>query len=108
MPPTRRAFAKQLALGALATVPATALRADFIADVDAPESTSPAAVPTNPAQLVVELVKQLDSKHLDDETLGQIRGHVEQNLSRSRVLGAFALTNADEPAPVFSAWRAEG
>lgn len=61
-----------------------------------------------PADLLLALVKQLDPERLDDELLAQLRLDLESNLRRSALLSQFPLTNADEPAPVFNAWRAEG
>lgn len=63
---------------------------------------------SRPADLLLALVKQLDRQRLDDEHLAQLRLDLESNLRRSALLSHFPLTNADEPAPVFRAWRAEG
>ncbi len=63
---------------------------------------------TKPADLLLALTKQLDPERLDAEHLAQLRLDLESNLRRSALLSSFALTNADEPAPVFRAWRAEG
>jgi hypothetical protein len=58
-----------------------------------------------PEDLLLELIKREYPKNLEDEHLAHIRRELEQQQSRSRVLSAFPLTNADEPAPVFRAWR---
>jgi hypothetical protein len=105
MPIDRRRFAKHLAAGAIAVAPASAARAGEPAN-EAKSEPQPAKA--EPAELVLELVKQLYPRNLDDEKLGQIRAQIEQQMARSTVLGAFPLTNADEPAPVFAAWRADG
>jgi hypothetical protein len=63
---------------------------------------------TSTVELLLELVRRIDPDRLKQEHLDQLRGDLELNLQRSKVLSAFALTNADEPAPVFAAWRSEG
>ena len=60
------------------------------------------------SELLLDLVRRVDADRLQREHLDQLRGDLELNLQRSKVLSAFALTNADEPAPVFAAWRSEG
>lgn len=76
------------------------------------EKTPPASIAdlaaAKPADLLLALVEQLDGQRLDDEHLAQLRLDMEANLRRSALLSQFPLTNADEPAPVFHAWRAEG
>ncbi|HEV3022609.1 MAG TPA: hypothetical protein VGX76_09075 [Pirellulales bacterium] len=108
MPVDRRTFAKYLAAGAIAVAPAAALRADEPANEAKPDPPPTKADPQAPADLVLALVKQQYPKNLDDAKLAQIRGQIEHQMSRSRVLSSFPLTNADEPAPVFAAWRMEG
>jgi len=108
MPVNRRTFTKHLVTGAIAAVPAAALKADDPANDDNPEPPRGEPIPTAQADFVLELVKRLYPKNLDEAKLAQIRGQIEHNMSRSRVLSAFPLTNADEPAPVFAAWRSEG
>ncbi|HEV3006566.1 MAG TPA: hypothetical protein VGX78_19000 [Pirellulales bacterium] len=108
MPLDRRTFAKRLAVGAMAAAPAVALRADEPANDAKREPPATTANERTPEDLVLALVKRQYPKNLDDAKLAQIRGQIEHQMSRSRVLGSFPLTNADEPAPVFAAWRMEG
>lgn len=97
----RRTFVGHLAAGVTALGGAAAEADEKPADKAADLSAA------KPAELWLALVKQLDSERLTDEHLEQIRADVELNLLRSSVLSRFTLTNADEPAPVFRAWRAE-
>jgi hypothetical protein len=113
MPINRRTFTKQVVTGVIATAPVASLKAGAgengaPANDDKPEPARDEAKPPAPADLVRELVKRLYPENLDEAKLSQIHGQIEHHMSRSRVLGAFPLTNADEPAPVFAAWRAEG
>ncbi|HUY34183.1 MAG TPA: hypothetical protein VMV69_15655 [Pirellulales bacterium] len=105
MPVNRRTFAKHLATGVIAAAPAGALKAGDPDAGDKPETPAkPTRIPS-PAELLLELIKRLYPKNLDEAKLAQIRGQVEHHMSRSKVLSAFPLTNADEPAPIFAAWR---
>jgi hypothetical protein len=97
----RRAFVGQLAAGATATSGAAA------AAEENPASQAADLAAAKPVELWLALVKQLDCQRLSDEDLQQLRAEIEVNLLRSSLLSRFGLTNADEPAPVFRAWRAE-
>lgn len=79
--------------------------------------SSPTAKPAEPApdsaklsevELYLALIASFDPEHLTAAHLAALRDEVAANLSASRTLSNFPLTNADEPAPVFAAWRAEG
>jgi hypothetical protein len=97
-----------------------AMSAAGLADMSlAAESNAspPAAKPAEPApvsaklsevELYLALIASFDPEHLTAEHLAALRDEVAANLSASRTLSDFPLTNADEPAPVFAAWRAEG
>lgn len=106
----RRSFAKRIVGGAVAAplaVPA------ITEDVDAAESKQPSASnsappPPRAEDLYLALVEQLDPERLQPEHLKKIRDDIAAQLARSKRLSCFPLTNADEPAPVFAAWRAEG
>ncbi len=93
----RRAFARQLAATSLAAAPlalgALPARAD--------------ETPKTPAALTLELIRRLYPHDFDDAQLAEIRRQIEEDQARSKVLSEFALSNADEPAPIFAAWRAE-
>lgn len=55
--------------------------------------------------LIVQLVEAAYPLNLDEANLRQIRQQVAVQLVRSRILSNFPLTNADEPAPTFRAYR---
>jgi hypothetical protein len=61
-----------------------------------------------PMELLLELIKRIDPERLKAEHLELLRADLAGNHERSARLSAFPLTNADEPAPVFAAWRSEG
>ncbi len=108
MPINRRAFTKHVLTGVIATAPVASLKADDPANDEKPEPPRGEAKPPAPADLVLELVNRLYPENLDEAKLALVHGQIEHHMSRSRVLSAFPLTNADEPAPVFAAWRSEG
>ena len=109
IPCDRRDFAKRLSTGAVA---ASLARSAILIDAHAAEpaaktddSKNPG--PPTPEDLYLALVRQIDPEHLRPEHLAGIRGDIASYLARSKRLSSFPLTNADEPAPVYSAWRAE-
>jgi hypothetical protein len=99
----RRHFTAHLAGGAAALTGSVALAAEP-AVVEAPAKLAS----TSSLDLLLELVKRLDPDRLTDEHLEQLRIDLASNQQRSKRLSGFPLTNADEPAPVFAAWRSEG
>lgn len=100
----RREFARRLTLAAAGTIPlAGASAAIMAADNDEQAEKKPAS----PAELLLDLVKQKYPEHLEEEQLALIRKDIESILSRSKALSSFPLVNADEPAFVFSAYRAD-
>lgn len=57
-------------------------------------------------ELIVQIAKQeFPHEKLDAAAIEEIRSDVRNNLSRSKVLSKFPLTNADEPGFIFGAWR---
>lgn len=57
-------------------------------------------------ELMTQIAKQeLPHEKLDPTAMAEIRSDINSNLSRSKALSAFPLTNSDEPGFVFSAWR---
>ena len=97
----RRHFAVHLAGGA------AALTGSFAVAEETPAKAAADLAAASSAELLLELVKRLDPERLTSEHLEQLRSDLALNQQRSKVLSSFALTNADEPAPVFAAWRAE-
>ena len=105
---SRRTFAKQIAAGSLAAGP-LAIAAPLAAEEPTKDVTSPAAErPVAPAELVLQLLAQSHPHPLDDSQRAEVLRQIEEDQARSKILSSFPLTNADEPAPVFAAWRIEG
>lgn len=99
----RRHFAAHLAGGAAALAGSVAAAAD-----EPKEKATTGLATVEPIELLLELVKRVDPERLKSEHIDQLRSDLAVNLQRSARLSAFALTNADEPAPIFAAWRSEG
>jgi hypothetical protein len=106
--PSRRGFAKSLAL--VAAVPA--LAGAGIALGQAPPTPSPALTPTpvptpeapsSAAEALTEVVRIRWGKHLSGEQLGEIAKSLDGRLKGADVMKKTALTNADEPDTVFFA-----
>lgn len=96
----RRSFGRCLAAGAFFAAP------DAI--MAKPDESSPSDKrPPVPTDLILELIQHRYPHELTDEQRAEIRREIEQFQTRSRLLSAFPLVNSDEPASVFSAWRAE-
>lgn len=104
----RRRFGKQVVAASLAATPlAIGLQRGNAEDAE-PQATPDAELANSPAGLTLELIRQLYSHDFDEAQLADIRRDIEEDQRRSKLLSSFALTNADEPAPSFAAWRAEG
>lgn len=104
----RRRFGKQVIAASLAATPLAAglgtVQADDAKSLQEPE----AANAKSPAELTLELIRRLYPYDFDESQLADIRRDIEEDQTRSKILSSFALANADEPAPIFAAWRAEG
>ncbi len=101
-PVNRRSFGKRLAIGAVAAAPfVNQAQAD---DKDG-EKKPPAETPKSTASLTLELLVRRYPQGLDaeDRLQGILRALARQEHT-SRELSDFPLTNADEPAFVFSAY----
>lgn len=115
-PLNRRDFARTLAAGA-----AIPLSAEFASAGEKPavakktvapetkESPEAAAVcDAEPVELILHWVRrQYPDERLDETAIEEIRDDVVKQLRRSRVLSDFPLTNADEPASVFTPFRSD-
>jgi hypothetical protein len=99
----RRAFAKQLAAGSLAAAPLAIAVSGASEKEPRPADQSVAA-----AELALRLLQQLYPHPLDDAQRAEIQKQIVEDQRRSKILSGFPLTNADEPAPTFAAWRGEG
>lgn len=114
-PLDRREFARRGLLGGVAILgmrEATAAppdRAEPPAAADNPVNAPPEpALPTEEALLLTYLVQHYPSPHYRDEGVLQgIYGDIAGDLSRGRSLSRYPLTNADEPGPIFQAWRSD-
>jgi hypothetical protein len=98
----RRSFAARVT-GAAAALTGTLAVADEPKTAQTSDLTAVAST-----ELLLELIKRIDPERLQREHLDLLRDDLAANLQRSARLSAFPLTNADEPAPVFAAWRSEG
>lgn len=98
-PINRRTFARTVAAAA---TPLAAFPTAAAADDQPQESARP-----DPADLVLALVQEHYPHGLEPEQLARIRRHIQRQQARSAALSGFPLTNADEPAPVYFAFRAK-
>jgi len=110
----RREFAKRVAVASSAVPLAAGLGESTAAAAELPDDdTKPAKAekpeapkPKSQAELLAEVIRQrYPDERLDEKTLARIRGDVASDLRRSRALSAFPLSNSDEPAFVFAAYR---
>ena len=109
--PSRRAFAKRLALAAAAPALAGAAALAQTAPAPAPTpspSPAPTPVPTpeapsSVAEALTEVAQIRWGKHLSGEQLGEIAKAVDGRLRGAEAMKKVALTNADEPEVVFFA-----
>ncbi|HUY88854.1 MAG TPA: hypothetical protein VMV10_08985 [Pirellulales bacterium] len=103
-----KSIAKRIAAGSLAAGP-LALGAPLVAAEPQKSATPPAPEqPPPPAELILQLLAQFYPRPLDEAQRAEIVRQIAEDQARSKILSGFALTNADEPAPVFAAWRSEG
>lgn len=64
-----------------------------------------ALVDQPPTELLLALLQQKYPYPLTEEQADAIRSQLAWYWQRSAVLSSFPLTNADEPAPIFAAYR---
>ena len=103
---SRRAFARTLAVAAVA--PAALLPAAAIGQATAPAAATPTPVPTpetpsSAAEALTEVVRIRWGKHLSGEQLGEIATSLDRRLRAADAMKKANLTNADEPDVVFTA-----
>ncbi|HSB63065.1 MAG TPA: hypothetical protein VLJ18_02820 [Thermoanaerobaculia bacterium] len=110
--PSRRLFAKSLALAAAAPALAGAATAlGQAAPAPSPASSpvpSPVPVPTpeapsSVAEALTEVVRIRWGRHLSGEQLGEIAKALDGRLRGAEAMKKVSLTNADEPDVVFFA-----
>lgn len=76
------------------------------AAAQAPANRDPQALADAVAGAQLGLIEQLYPEHLTDELRATLRQKLARQALRSRLLSAYRLTNADEPATMFAAYRA--
>ena len=113
----RRSFGRRLAGTAITTAvtaglatsaaPRAAAEDKASEENEAPaEAKAPEAlIDQPPAELLLALVRQKYPHPLTEEQADAIRSQLAWYWQRSAVLSSFPLTNADEPAPIFAAYR---
>jgi hypothetical protein len=110
----RRDFTRQFVLGAgLSAVPLTtslAATSDVPPAPKLPEDPAPIAaeahLPPPELLLMTYLVRQYPNDHFDDVAIQGIFRDIRGDIARGRALAEFPLRNSDEPAFVYSAYRA--
>lgn len=111
----RRQFAQRLVLGTGLTVGATAIPA---LTAEPPLAVPPAPklpvdvggdTPAPPPEILLlsYLVRTCPSEHFDEPTVAGIFRDIRSDVARGQLLAQFPLTNADEPAFVFTPYRSD-
>lgn len=111
---SRRAFARFMTLGAVAVpglVTSGAAQETPAADQPGPGlKPGKAASEESPSELeslAGLILRRYGDDRLDEKAVTGILRDIQGDLVRGRVLSRFPLTNADEPAFTFAAWRAD-
>lgn len=104
-PVSRREFAKGIAAGCLiGSSPAAEGVPTMLDSVNAQESAS--RMQKSPVELSLEILhQQYPHPLLTEAALAEIRDDIAHHLTRSSILSAYPLSNADEPGFVFAAYR---
>jgi hypothetical protein len=112
----RREFVRTLALGASAglVVTASSVAGDPTAQEkaktaqdDKPKDDKPKEEPPRTeVDARMDLIIARYGKHLDEAARKIVRAEVQSHVRRAEALKRFALTNGDEPFPVFKPYRA--
>ena len=95
----RREFARVVALGGISGLVARPALADDDKKDEPPK-------PKSEADARMDLILARHGKYLDDDGKKAVRAEVESIVRRGETLRKFALTNGDEPFPVFKPYRA--
>ena len=82
-------------------------RADRQTPDEKPEQAVPEETPSELEYLAGLILRRYHDDRLDESALTGIVRDLQADLIRGRVLSRFPLTNADEPAFTFGAWRAD-
>lgn len=100
VPLPRREFARTLAAG----VSGYALGTTGAVAAQEPEKP-PVAVPPPEALILTQIVADCPCEHWNEDTLASVLGDIRGDLARGKTLRSVPLTNADEPGPLFAAYR---
>lgn len=100
-PLPRREFARMVASGIGGLTLGTST-APVVAQEPPAEPPKPPSVPT---LILAQIVTDCPSEHWNDDTLGSLMGDIRGDLARGKSLRSVPLSNADEPGPVFAAYR---
>ncbi len=108
LPPSRRLFAKRLALAAAApalarAAPALGQTAPSPSPTPAPTPVPTPEAPSSVAEALTEVARIRWGKHLSGEQLGEIAKALDGRLRGAEAMKKVPLTNADEPDVVFFA-----
>jgi hypothetical protein len=99
-PLPRREFARVLAAG----VSGYALRTAETAAAQEP-AKPPVLVPPPEALILTQIVADCPSEHWNEDTLASVLGDIRGDIARGKTLRSVPLINADEPGPMFAAYR---
>ena len=107
-PPSRRLFAKSLALAAAApafggAAAALGQTAPSPSPVPAPTPVPTPEAPSSVAEALTEVARIRWGKHLSGEQLSEIAKALDRRLRGAEAMRKVPLTNADEPDVVFFA-----
>jgi len=107
--PSRRLFAKILALAAAAPALATPPQpSPAAAPPPAPTPVPGPEAPSSVAEALTEIARIRWGRHLSGEELGEIATALDGRLRGAEAMKKVPLTNADEPDVVFTAEIPEG
>ncbi len=108
----RRDFTRQLVIGAGVSASFGAIRVTAGPGTPPapklPEDPVPVATDAPPPEvlLLTYLVRRYPNDHLDEVAIQGIFRDIRGDVARGRALAEFPLRNSDEPASVYSAYRA--
>ena len=110
-PIDRREFGRHVAIGAIVGGLSTGA-ANGAADAQEPPPVEkpvepPAPEPPDAADHLLEALALLHPLPTEPEQRAVILDDLRGIIGRSQALASYPFTNADEPAPIFGAWRAK-
>lgn len=72
-----------------------------------PDETDAGEPPPEAAYLLGLIMRRYPDERIDDAAVAGIVRDIYGDLSRSRIINSFPLSNSDEPGFLFRAWRAD-